>query len=284
MPSTQTNTYVTQANVSNTYAGGIPLPGGDNAAVRNDAAKALNRLSELSSSLSEMAPSPPTVGRFTALMHHVSNAALSISALGAASLNMVKETYESSTLSSAHKITLSTAAVASLSSVMDLAVAVGKYCNPTSTTSQIMNTAWVASAGKLLGSKHFETYGGKYQTALLGTSMILFFNQAGQIAGQHDAQHEHDDAVTPNSLSLPAPSASPQTRAQELDALQSYIGLVATAYRAFGDIATTAVIDWMSAREEKRNMDVVERCLNYEDPFGTEGKFRLRDADMVSRV
>ncbi|WP_150659686.1 hypothetical protein [Pandoraea sputorum] len=234
--------------------------------------------------MSEMAPSPPTVGRFTALMHHVSNAALSISALGAASLNMVKETYESSTLSSAHKITLSTAAVASLSSVMDLAVAVGKYCNPTSTTSQIMNTAWVASAGKLLGSKHFETYGGKYQTALLGTSMILFFNQAGQIAGQHDAQHEHDDAVTPNSLSLPAPSASPQTRAQELDALQSYIGLVATAYRAFGDIATTAVIDWMSAREEKRNMDVVERCLNYEDPFGTEGKFRSRDADMVSRV
>lgn len=284
MPSTQTNTYVTQANVSNTYAGGIPLPGGDNAAVRNDAAKALNRLSEFSSSLSEMAPSPPTVGRFTALMHHVSNAALSISALGAASLNMVKETYESSTLSSAHKITLSTAAVASLSSVMDLAVAVGKYCNPTSTTSQIMNTAWVASAGKLLGSKHFETYGGKYQTALLGTSMILFFNQAGQIAGQHDAQHERDDAVTPNSLSLPAPSASPQTRAQELEALQSYIGLVATAYRAFGDIATTAVIDWMSAREEKRNMDVVERCLNYEDPFGTEGKFRLRDADMVRRV
>ncbi|AKC71200.1 hypothetical protein [Pandoraea oxalativorans] len=158
-------------------------------------------------------------------------------------------------------------------------MAVGKYCNPASTTSQIMNTAWFASAGKLLGSEHIETYGGKYQTALLGTSMILFFNQAGQIAGQHDAQHEHDAAVTPNSLDLPAPSASPQSRAQEFDALQSCIGLVATAYRAFGDVATTAVIDWMSAREAKRNMDVVERHLNYEDPFGTEGKFRLGDAD-----
>ncbi|WP_150574690.1 hypothetical protein [Pandoraea aquatica] len=225
-----------------------------------------------------MAPSPPTVGRFTALMHHVGNFALSVSALGAASLNTVKETYESSTLSSAHKITLGTAALASLSSVMDLAVAVGKYCNPESTTSQIMNTAWFASAGKLLGSKHIETYGGKYQTALLGTSMILFFNQAGQIAGQHDA-HEHDDVVTPNSLGLPAPSAAPQTSAQELDALQSCIGLVATAYRAFGDIVTTGVIDWMSAREAKRNMDVVERRLNYEEAFGTEGKFRLRDAD-----
>ncbi|MFK0376616.1 hypothetical protein [Pandoraea sp. NPDC090278] len=226
-----------------------------------------------------MAPSPPTVGRFAALMHHVGNAALSISALGAASLNTVKETYVSSSLSSAHKITLGTAAAASLSSVMDLAVAVGKYCNPESTTSQIMNTAWFASAGKLLGSKHIETYGGRYQTALLGTSMILFFNQAGQIAGQHNAQHEHDDAVTPNSLDLPAPSAAPQTRAQELDALQSCIGFVATAYRAFGDIATTAVIDWMSAREAKRNMDVVERRLNYEEAFGTEGKFGLRDGD-----
>ncbi|UVA77719.1 hypothetical protein [Pandoraea commovens] len=281
MPSTHSNTYLTPANASNTYTGGMPLPDADNAAVRNDAANALKRLSEISSSLSEMAPSPPAVGRFTALMHHVGNVALSISALGAASLNTVKETYVSSSLSSAHKITLGTAAVASLSSVMDLAVAVGKYCNPASTTSQIMNTAWFASAGKLLGSKHIETYGGKYQTALLGTSMILFFNQAGQIAGQHHAQHEHEDTVTPNSLDLPAPSASPQTRAQELDSLQSCIGLVATAYRAFGDVATTAVIDWMNAREAKRNMDVVERSMNYEEAFGTVGKFRLRDADMA---
>ncbi|VVE62977.1 hypothetical protein PAN31117_01108 [Pandoraea anapnoica] len=279
MPSTQPNTYVTHTNASSAHASGTPLPGGDNAAVRKDAANALARLSDISNSLSEMAPSPPAVGRFTALMHHVGNAALSISALGVASLNTVKETYECSTLSSAHKISLSTAAVASLSSVMDLAVAVGKYCNPESTTSQIMNTAWFASAGKLLGSKHIETYGGKYQTALLGASMMLFFNRAGQIAGEHDAQHEHDDAVTPNSLGLPALSSAPQTLAQEIDALQSCIGFAATAYRAFGNIATTAVIDWMSAREAKRNMDVVERQLNYEDPFGTEGKFRLRDAD-----
>ncbi|AKM29157.1 hypothetical protein AB870_02005 [Pandoraea faecigallinarum] len=237
-------------------------------------------MAENAGSLKDLAPSPPSVGRFAALLHHVNNFALSASALGAASLGAIKETYDHGALSTAHKITLSTATAASLSSLMDLAVAVGKYCNPSSTSAQIQGTSWLASSGKLLGSNHLETYGGKYQSILLGASMMLFLNGAGQIAGRHVTQHELDHVATPAPLGLPSPSETPAAETQDLDALENCIGFVALAYRAFGDATTTAVIDWMNAREAKRNMDVVERRLSFEDAYGTEGKYRLRDPEL----
>lgn len=280
MPSTLFSTVGT----ANAY----PIPndprsrGADDAQMQMDAAKALNTLSAHSGSHRHLIPSPPAVGRFAALMHHIGNTALSLSALGTASLSTIKETYESSTLSSAHKITLATASAASLSSLMDLAVAVGKYCNPSSTPSHIMNTSWVASAGQLLGSKHLETYGGKYQSTLLGASMMVFFNQAGRISGGHEAKQEIVDEVTPapfENVAAPTQSAAPDIQTQDLDALQSCIGFTAAAYRAFGGMATIGVIEWMNTKEAKRNMDVVERSLDYEESFGTVGSFRLRDAD-----
>ncbi|MFJ2993608.1 hypothetical protein [Pandoraea sp. NPDC087047] len=279
------STPSTTVGTANTY----PIPndprsrGADDAQMQIDAAKALNTLAAHSGSHRHLVPSPPTVGRFAALMHHVGNTAFSLSALGTASLSTIKETYESSTLSSAHKITLTTASFASLSSLMDLAVAVGKYCNPSSTPSHIMNTSWVASAGQLLGSKHLETYGGKYQSTLLGASMMVFFNQAGRISGGHEAKQERGDDVTPSpfeNLAAPTPSVAPDSLTHDLDALQSCIGFTAAAYRAFGSMATIGVIEWMNAKEAKRNMDVIERSLNYEESFGTPGVFRPRDADI----
>ncbi|AJP57954.1 hypothetical protein UC34_15200 [Pandoraea vervacti] len=272
---------------SHSFAPNRATPHAETPSIRTSAAKALHALAGnhgALGSLTDLAPSPPSVGRFAALLHHLNNFALSASALSVASLSAIKETYDASALSSAHKITLTTATAASLSSLMDLAVAVGKYCNPSSTSSQIQNTAWLASAGKLLGSKHLETYGGRYQSTLLGTSMMLFLNSAGQIAGGHGARHDRpgtaDDTATPGTLGLPSASSAPETGTQDLDALESCIGFAALTYRAFGDAATTAVIDWMNAKEARRNMDVVERHLSYEAPYGTEGTFKLRDPEL----
>ncbi|VVE52651.1 hypothetical protein PCA20602_04813 [Pandoraea capi] len=266
-------------SVSPSLATGTQFPGNNGTSFKTDAGDALSALARKAGSLEDFAPSPPAVGRFAALFQHISNFVLSASALGAASLSTIKETYESSTLSTAHQVTLSTATAASLSSLMDLAVAVGKYCNPSSTSAQIQNTAWMASAGKLVGSKHLETYGGKYQTTLLGTSMMLFVNGTGVLAGGHESKQEMDETSTSAPLGLPSPSEAPGTELQHLDTLQNCIGFAALAYRLFGDALTTGVVDWMSAREAKRNMDVVERALNYEEGFGTEGRYRVRDAE-----
>ncbi|VVD70087.1 hypothetical protein [Pandoraea anhela] len=285
----------TTSSISPSFATGTRLARDNETALRTDAARALGALARnagsiaapnlasstasTAGSLADLAPSPPAVGRFAALLQHIGNFALSVSALSVASLATVKETYESSALSNAHKITLGTATAASLTSLMDLAVAVGKYCNPSASSAQIQNTAWLASAGSLLGSKHLETYGGKYQATLLGTSMILFINGAGQLAGGHDGKKEIDDAVTPGPLALARPSETPATELQHLDTLQNCIGFAALAYRVFGDAITTGVIDWMSAKEAKRHMDVVQRALDYEEPFGAAGTYKTRNAE-----
>ncbi|VVE00819.1 hypothetical protein [Pandoraea terrigena] len=233
---------------------------------------ALGTLQDDTRALHHLRPSPSTVGRFTALMQHVGNFGLSLATLSVASLNNIKEIYDDSALATAHKVTLGTASFATLSSLMDLTVALGKYCTPSTTTAQIKDTSWLASAGALLGSKHLERYGSKYQTTLLGASMMLFFNQAGRIAGEHHAMAERSQSATQAPAAVP--SEAPPTESLDIDALQSCIGFSAAAYRAFGGVATEGLIGWMTSMEERRSMDLVERQLNYQSPFGQEGRYR----------
>ncbi|WP_374622472.1 hypothetical protein [Pandoraea sp.] len=236
---------------------------------------ALGALQDNGGSQLSLRPSPSSVGRFTALMHHVGNFGLSLSSLGVASLNTVKETYDSSALATAHNVTLGTATLATLSSMFDLAVALGKYCSPSATTEQIKDTAWLSSVGAVLGSKHLQTYGGKYQTAILGSSMMLFFNQAGRIAGEHHAKAEATGSVMPTPSDAPSPSELPPADTLDVDSLQSCIGFSAAIYRAFGGIATEGLIAWMNAVEARRSMDLLDRQTTYESEFGLDGRYTL---------
>ncbi|VVD71067.1 hypothetical protein [Pandoraea soli] len=255
-----------------------PDPAGASATAPNEASLAgevriaLGGLQDDAHAQHRLRPSPSTVGRFTALMQHVGNFGLSLASLSVASLNNIKEIYDDSALATAHNVTLATASLATLSSLMDLTVAIGKYCTPSTTTADIKNTAWLTSAGALLGSKHLERYGAKYQTTLLGASMMVFFNQAGRIAGEHHAMAELSQLVAPTPSAPPSEATPGDTL--DIDALQSCIGFSAAVYRAFGGIATEGLTEWMTAMEARRSMDLVERQLNYESPFGHEGRYR----------
>ncbi|WAL81085.1 hypothetical protein OYT13_14540 [Pandoraea sp. XJJ-1] len=255
-----------------------PAPVNASATATNEASLAgevriaLGAMQDDAHSTHRLRPSPSTVGRFTALMQHVGNFGLSLASLSVASLNNIKEIYDDSALATAHNVTLATASLATLSSLMDLTVAIGKYCTPSTTTADIKNTAWLTSAGALLGSKHLERYGAKYQTTLLGASMMVFFNQAGRIAGEHHAMAELSNRVGPTPSA--APSEAPPGDTLDIDSLQSCMGFSAAAYRAFGGIATEGLIEWMTAMEARRSLDLVEHQLNYESPFGQEGRYR----------